>query len=390
MKRLQIKNLGPIQEANIEIGQINVIIGLQSSGKSCVLKTACYCAWVEKRIELSQKINGFSKGRTFIDIMEKYHNMTGYVREDTYIKYETSHLWFSYDNSTQSFEMRWKSGHWNYKRTKVSYIPADRNLVAAIPGWGSLSLSDNMIEFMSNWDRARRYVKTEENFLDLGMSYMYDSMSNDDKIQLKNGKPLMLKESSSGIQSLLPMYVHLDYLTHGQYEDNNVKISYEQKEERKELLSILYHRLNDYKLQIGKNHIVRPETVTIEGFNFSFSNKETANRFQQSYFNYINTDHSEIFLEEPEDNLFPPTQCQFVNWLLEAIRAHNDLLFIATHSPYILNQLIKMSPKGLNVLFTHHTDKEQRMYSVRQLKENEVREIYDNGVDMFFNFELYV
>lgn len=390
MKRLQIKNLGPIQEANIEIGQINVIIGLQSSGKSCVLKTACYCAWVEKRIELSQKINGFSKGRTFIDIMEKYHNMTGYVREDTYIKYETSHLWFSYDNSTQSFEMRWKSGHWNYKRTKVSYIPADRNLVAAIPGWGSLSLSDNMIEFMSNWDRARRYVKTEENFLDLGMSYMYDSMSNDDKIQLKNGKPLMLKESSSGIQSLLPMYVHLDYLTHGQYEDNNVKISYEQKEERKELLSILYHRLNDYKLQIGKNHIVRPETVTIEGFNFSFSNKETANRFQQSYFNYINTDHSEIFLEEPEDNLFPPTQCQFVNWLLEAIRAHNDMLFIATHSPYILNQLIKMSPKGLNVLFTHHTDKEQRMYSVRQLKENEVREIYDNGVDMFFNFELYV
>lgn len=61
-----------------------------------------------------------------------------------------------------------------------------------------------MIEFMSDWDRARRFVKREENFLDLGISYSYDSMTNFDKIQLENGKPLMLRESSSGVQSLLP------------------------------------------------------------------------------------------------------------------------------------------------------------------------------------------
>ena len=107
---------------------------------------------------------------------------------------------------THIFKNTWKSKRWEYKRPKVSYIPADRNLVAAIPGWSSLSMDGNMIEFMSDWDKARRFVKKEENFLDLGMSYSYDSQSNSDRIQLENGKPLMLRESSSGVQSLLPMY----------------------------------------------------------------------------------------------------------------------------------------------------------------------------------------
>lgn len=96
-------------------------------------------------------------------------------------------------------------------------------------------MDGNMIEFMSDWDKARRFVKKEENFLDLGMSYSYDSMSNSDKIQLENGKSLMLRESSSGVQSLLPMYVLLDYLVNGQYKDRNGKISYDQKRRAKKL-----------------------------------------------------------------------------------------------------------------------------------------------------------
>lgn len=388
MRRLLIKNLGPIQEASLELGQVNVIIGLQSSGKSCVLKTACYCAWVEKRLELTQKVNGFGSGSTFIDIMAKYYNMTGYVRENTYVEYESNQLIFSYNHSDRAFDMRWKPGHWNYKRPKVSYVPADRNLVAAIPGWSSLSLDENMLEFMSNWDKARRFVKKEENFLGLGMSYVYDdNMSIADRIQLEDGKSLILKESSSGIQSLLPMYVHLDYMTNGQYYDDNTKLSYEQKEERRYLLSTIYRKLYKKKLQEGDAEEV---IVSIDGFDYNFSEKKYAKRFQQIYQKYIKVDHSEIFLEEPEDNLFPPTQCQFVNWLLDAIKVHNDMLFVATHSPYILNQLIKLDPKGLTVFFTHRTDDENRMYSVRQLDATEVREIYDNGVDMFFNFELYI
>lgn len=384
MKHLLIKNFGPIKEANLTLGQVNIIIGMQSSGKSCVLKIACYCSWVEKRLELTQKINGFGKGSTFIDTMADYYKMFDYIQDSTYIEYETRHLKFSYDHSSKLFEMKWKSKRWEYKRPKISYIPADRNLVAAIPGWSSLSMDGNMIEFMSDWDKARRFVKKEENFLDLGMSYSYDSQSNSDTIQLENGRPLRLRESSSGVQSLLPMYVHLDYLVNGQYEDRNSKISYDQKEERRNLLSTLYNR---FKNKVETNHLY---TVTIEGYDYNFVSKEDAERFRSMYHKYINVDHSEIFLEEPEDNLFPPTQCRFVDWLSDAIKEHDDMLFIATHSPYVLNQLIKNGPKGLNVLFTYPSGDSERTYCIRQLSEEETHEMYDNGVDMFFNFELYV
>ena len=384
MKRLLIKNFGPIKEANLTLGQVNIITGMQSSGKSCVLKTACYCSWVEKRLELTQKVNGFGKDSAFIDIMADYYKMAGYIQDNTYIEYETRYLKFNYDHSSKTFKMSWKSKRWEYKRPKVSYIPADRNLVAAIPGWSSLSMDGNMIEFMSDWDKARRFVKREENVLDLGMSYSYDSMSNADKIQLENGKPLMLRESSSGVQSLLPMYVQLDYLVNGQYKDRNGKISYDQKEERKNLLSTIYNKLK------SRDNSDYSETVTIEGYDYNFVSKEEADRFRSMCHKYIDVDHSEIFLEEPEDNLFPPTQCKFVNWLLDATKKHNDMLFIATHSPYVLNQLIKISPEGMNVLFTYPSNDEERSYCVRQLSEEEIHEIYDNGVDMFFNFELYV
>ena len=385
MRRLSIKNFGPIQDASLDLGQVNVIIGQQSSGKSCVLKTACYCAWVEKRIELTQDSNPFSNKSEFIEILAYYYNMTGYIREDTYIEYETNHLKFSYNNSDQSFIMNWKSGHWTYKRPKVSYVPADRNLVAAIPGWSTLPLDENLLEFMSNWDKARKFFGKEEDILGLGISYMYDKQTNTDKIQLRNGVPMMLKESSSGIQSLFPMFVHLDYMTKGQYEDDKAKTSYDQKEERKKLLEILYDKFHkSLSLEHGT------EIETIDGIEYRFTDKKEASYFKRILNNYTKTDHSEIFLEEPEDNLFPPTQCQLVNWLVESIRKHRDMLFVATHSPYILNQFIKADPKGLTIFFTHQLDEEQQLYSVRQLNEEEVREIYDNGVDMFFNFEAYV
>ena len=384
MRHLIIRNFGPIRSADLELGQINVIIGMQSSGKSCVLKTACYCAWVEKRLELSQKANGFEAGSAFIDLMADYYKMTGYIQSNTYIAYETNHVKFSYNHSDRLFQMKWKPGHWNWRRPKVSYIPADRNLVAAIPGWSSLSLDGNMIDFMADWDRARRYVKKEDDILNLGLSYVYDSDSNVDSLKLENGNSLTVKESSSGVQSLLPLFVHMDYLTSGQYEDVNRTFSYEQREERKNLLSMIYRKVN----KSDQHPFSLYGTLTLDGVDYVFSDKTRADNFQKMVHDFTKTDHSEVFLEEPEDNLFPPTQCQLVNWMTEQVKLHNDMLFVASHSPYVLNQFIKNAPKGLTIFFTYPIEGSQ--YGVRQLSDDEVSEIYDNGVDMFFNFELYL
>ncbi len=363
MRRLIIRNFGPIKEANLNFGRVNLITGLQSSGKSCILKTACYCTWVEKRLQLSQNMEEFKESTSFIDKMTDYFQIKGYVQENTYIEYETSYLKFSYNHSSQTFTKRWKKKRWEYTRPKVSYVPADRNLVASIPAWSALPVGENMLEFMSNWDKARRFVRKEENFLKLGLSYSYDNATNTDNIVLRNGKSLLLKESSSGVQSLLPMYVHLDYLANRQYQDDNSNVSYEAKNQFDILLPAIRKTLSN-KMTIADEKLI--------------------------YRNFANINHSEIFLEEPEANLFPPTQCQFVKWLLESTEEHNDVIFIATHSPYVLNEIIKNDPNNLEVFFTHAFEQEDGLYSVKQLSKKEIDEIYSGGIDLFFNFEYYV
>ena len=129
------------------------------------------------------------------------------------------------------------------------------------------------------------------------------------------------------------------------------------------------------------------EFVTIAGNDYSFGDKDDAKLFQRRCENLLYTNHSEIYLEEPEDNLFPSTQCQLVNWILEAVKKHKDLLFMATHSPYVFNQLLKENPKGLEVFFTFP---EEDGFSVRHLTEEETRLIYADGVDLFLNFEPFV
>jgi hypothetical protein len=101
----------------------------------------------------------------------------------------------------------------------------------------------------------------------------------------------------------------------------------------------------------------------------------------------LKTQHSEIFLEEPEDNLFPSTQCQLIIWILEAVKKHKDLLFMATHSPYVLNQLLKERPDGLEVFFTFPMEDG---FGIRHLTEEDTRLIYADGVDLFLNYEPFV
>ncbi len=295
---------------------------------------------------------------------------------------------FSYSQEDKQFRFQWGKARWNYKRAKVSYVPSDRNLVAAIPAWSKLSLEyDNLLDFMGDWNVARKHLKTEENILDLGISYVFDSVTNADKVKLKNGNEIRLTESSSGVQSLTPLVVHLDYLRKSlSLPKVNQPLSYEEREARKRLLSTIYRKTNK-----TRNSDVAGIVKSIEGLDFMFSDEKEAKHFVTCAHNYLDNEHNEMFLEEPEDNLFPITQCQLVNWLLESVvdPKRDDVLFVATHSPYVLNQMLKMRPPKMNIYFTYPIS-EEGLYDVRVLSEEGYSEVYDNGVDLFLNFEAYV
>ena len=81
MKRLTIKNIGPLTTVLVDFAKYNLFIGPQGSGKSCVLKIASYCNWVEKRIELSQAPDDYLNEVEFWKRLVDYHRLNGFIKK---------------------------------------------------------------------------------------------------------------------------------------------------------------------------------------------------------------------------------------------------------------------------------------------------------------------
>ena len=78
-----------------------------------------------------------------------------------------------------------------------------------------------------------------------------------------------------------------------------------------------------------------------------FSSHQEEAKFSEIVDKFSLTQHASIYLEEPEENLFPSTQYELVKWMAQQINTtQENSLCIATHSPYILssfNNLIQAS-----------------------------------------------
>ena len=102
---------------------------------------------------------------------------------------------------------------------------------------------------------------------------------------------------------------------------------------------------------------------------------------------YTEMKRIEIFLEEPEQNLFPPTQGVLAYRLIDWARdERGGFLFVATHSPYIVTSFLeKDNMNDISLFFNKET--ENGKYIVRTATEREVQELYDYSIDVFHNLE---
>lgn len=384
MKRIIIRDLGPIKEADLLLKDVNVIVGEQSIGKSCVLKVTCFCTWVEKRIVIDQSPRRFEKKGSFIEELENYHRLNGYVHDDTYIGYESDFMKFTYD-SEHGFSHEWKDNRWEYKRPKVSYIPAERNLVAVIPNWFEVkSVADNIQDFMADWSDARKSENDKE-ILNLNVAYHYDEGNDKDYIKMKDGNYLLFTNVSSGLQSLIPLYVHLVNITSKKYrerEDNSVKHKSENEQ--------LENTLGDYYVRnFGEAYIKNPKFGTVNpktGMEKEFIPNPEMTKWVKRVSNNISKIHyCEVFLEEPEENLFPPTQLILMKSLLSFVKLEKgNTLFISTHSPYILDILLEREKYDFGLFYIKSSEKGS---IVKLGTEKDVQDMFEGGVDAFFNIE---
>ena len=388
MKRIMIRDFGPINKADVLLKNINVVIGEQSIGKSCLLKVACFCTWVEKRIEIEQKAHRFEKKGGFVDELLNFHRLNGYVHENTFIGYESDYIKFTYDNN-HGFSYEWKEKRWEYKRPKVSYIPAERNLVAVIPNWFEVkSVADNIQDFMADWSDARKSLEHDSEILNLGVTYHYDEGNDMDYVKIKEGQIIPFTNVSSGLQSLIPLYIHLVNITSKKYrmrEDNSVK----HKSETEKLINSL---IELYEKNIGDAFIKNPGYGTNSHPDLSIDkefipNPEMTSWIMRRHLNLSRIHHCEVFIEEPEENLFPPTQQILMRSLLKFVNSGEDnTLFISTHSPYILDILLGREDYDFGLFYIKSSSNGS---IVRTASNDDVQDMFEEGVDAFFNIERF-
>jgi len=373
-------------EADLNIDRLNVIVGPQSSGKSSVLKVAAYCAWLEKRIELTQSLSE----ATWANVEEhliSFFSLYGYFNISSLIEYETDYLHLFVE--FKSVRAEWKEGRFGYKRSKIAYIPAERNIVSVVSNWQKVQAASNVVEFMTEWDIARQSRSRALKILNLGVQYSYDKSSSIDKIQLDNGVQLELGAASSGLQSLIPLYVNLSYLDKGQYRERYKRENYLSRSEHAKLFNLLLEKYSRGELPHKVMQDIERGAPPSQRQREDLTAEEKL-RQSRLYSNFISVKNSQVYLEEPEGNLFPPEQVLLTEWLIQIGKDpfRKNVMFIATHSPYIVNCFLERDQKDFNLLITVPAGDGRSI--VKNIGEEEIQKMYDSGADVFFNFEAFV
>lgn len=345
MIKLKIDNFGPIKHAELDFKKINILIGQQGAGKSCVLKIAAFCMWVEKTYILKEfSINDMQKKEFVETYLLDFYKLNDYA---TKTNGSYSKIVFNDNDNFKIFiDFKEDDENWinftpisesdvSYKH--VSYIPAERCLVSVIPNLMELKLGDSSIsKYIIDWGYAHRLYTKKNPFDILGLNsgFYYDDKSQTDYLTVNdNGitREIKFANAASGFQSVVPICV-----------------------------------LTNYYL----NH--RPQ---------SLKNKELK---QQPHNNNC------LLIEEPEENIFPETQYNLVKWLVSALNNDNDnMLFLTTHSPYILssfNNLIQadISAKNSN---TEEISKIVETKDFVQFDEISVFEIIEGNNENIKNYD---
>lgn len=228
MEKLSIRNFGPIISADIDLKRINIFIGPQGSGKSTIAKVInAYGSY--------NKLKGNWVEHDFRIKLKDDNGLSGFFQKDTRISLKTSGEEYNIGHRELP-SMVAENPALYYTIPDSVYIPAERMLVPLISENSSLFVQENIsiqkytTDFGILFQNGRKLVKElTVDFLD-GVTYYYENGI--DKVKLKNGRVIRLTESSSGIQSTIPLLLALLFLSQnaGKKNANDISIAIEEPE----------------------------------------------------------------------------------------------------------------------------------------------------------------
>lgn len=325
MSRIRIKYFGSIKEGNpandgwIDVKKVTVFIGNQGSGKSTIAKLISTFTWIEKALvrgDYNKK--WFERKNKLRNQYLNYHRIENYFKtngtDKAIIEYQGDAFSIKYENGSLTIQ---ETSHSAYSLPQIMYVPAERNFITYVKKPKELKLaSESLKEFLTEFDNAKNEMKGLVKLPINNVDVEFDRLN--DTLNLRgDGYKVKLTEASSGFQSLVPLFLVSGYLANSVKKQSEVNKEPMSSEERK--------RFKKWVEEIWSN-----ESLTDEQKGVALS--VLSSKFNKTSFVNI--------VEEPEQNLFPSSQWQMLQSLLEFNNMNpNNKLIMTTHSPYIINFL---------------------------------------------------
>ena len=327
MSKIKIKNFGPVKEGCmdndgwLDIKKVTVFIGNQGSGKSTVAKLISTFTWIEKVLKRGDyDTKWFSlKNKLKIQYLN-YHRIENYLNnydsifDNTQIEYSGEAYYIKYEKGKLNIQ---EINNKLYPLPQIMYVPAERNFIAYVKNPKELKLTSAALqEFLTEFDNAKNELNGSIKLPINDVELEYFKLNNTVYIKGKDYR-IKLTEASSGFQSLVPLYLVSWFLS------NSIK---KQSEQTSELMT------GEQQLRFRKQMKIIIENTDLSELQKRIAISEEAKKFNKTAFINI--------VEEPEQNLFPNSQRQMLNSLLEFNNINEgNKLIITTHSPYLINYL---------------------------------------------------
>lgn len=344
MRKLILKHVGPINNtAKIIFRRYCILIGPQSNGKSTIAKILSTCLWLEKEACTTLSENVLPTDKDFKTFVEDYHRIHGYIDpSESVITYESPYVSIRYVTGKFTLSLHSEA---HYKRSKVSYIPSDRNVITLrdiekrdLEGTNFRSFLFDWLEARTNYDKNHR-----THILNLDVQYYYDENATEkkDKIIHENGRTydIPLYDASSGMQSVVPMTVLMHYLYARYYEVFGDKTSFSTEEKNQILTKRIFVKHLESSLQESgfANVGLYYRFLTEKSHAGDVEAQRICDAIYSEYKNLTHPHNILYVIEEPEQNLFPQTQLDLVKTIVEYCNGdHQNNALITTHSPYVL------------------------------------------------------
>lgn len=309
-----IRNFGPINEIEInDIRPFTVFIGESGSGKSTILKVVALFRWIFKMVSIRSylKQSGISKSpfRFSFNTYIRNNGFEGYLKKNTEIIYINGDCVIEFKNGKLNADVILSKSQLSLE--KVCFISDKRNIIPDILANNTEKKSASFFlkETLDDFLLAVKDVRELE-FDYLGVKFVAKKTANGEKFFIEgtddeeNPYSIKLEDASSGTQTVTPLSVITEYFS------------------------------RKYDLTKSFNNAI-----------FSYmTNSDNLSEFKAvTNIGAIKHKRVNIHIEEPELSLYPESQRSLLNYLVTRCyvekKDYDMTLMMATHSPYIINQI---------------------------------------------------